>query len=109
MYVSNSTYTMPKEVVDGFVSLGYNKEDIEDVSNIDSGLYCLDKNTGKEVVSYALYYDEDIHSDDVIEVTIDSNDWFIEENGHTIARGSCYYDISVEDEKPIGELYIVTT
>jgi len=87
---------MPKEVVQAFVRLGYNQEDIEDVNNIDNALSCVDKNTDVEIVTYALYYEEG--GDDIVEVTVTPNHYLIEHSGSMIASGDCDYNIDVEDE-----------
>lgn len=100
-------YIVPKEVVEALVKLGYEKEDIENVENIDLGFYSPAENIGQDIVVYALYRDDDENSDDVIEFTVDTNDFWIEQNGEPLTRGECYYDIDQANDKPIGELIVV--
>ena len=99
-------YKIPQEVINSFTSLGYEPDEIKKVENIDLGTFCTDENTGEDVVTYALYTDAD-GSDDIIEFTVEVNEFWIQENGQTIARGECNYDIDVDREEPIGEVVTV--
>ena len=99
-------YQIPKEIVEGFVSLGYEKEVIEDVSKIDVGFHCKDKISGKSIVTYACYTDED-GGDDVVEFTVDIDTCWITLNGVEEFRSGCTYDISNDDEIAIGDLHVV--
>lgn len=102
------TYELPQEVINAFVRLGYESDDIKDVKNIDVGFQQLDMVTGKRYVTYALYTDEDVNSDDTIEFTIALGEYWIEQNGDTVARGECKsYLFNQDTEEPIGALYQV--
>ena len=98
---------MPQVVVSAFSSMGYEPDDIKDISNIDVGLSQIDTVSGKRYVTYALYTDEDINSDDIIEVTIAEGKFWIQGNGETMAFGDTDYRFDEDTEEPIGTTYQV--
>ena len=99
-------YILPKEIIEGFVTLGYDRDDVSDVDNIDLGFYCKDGISGTYIVTYACYTDEE-GSEDVVEVTVDCDTCFIAVNGEEVFRADCTYDIDSKNEIPIGTLHIV--